>query len=220
MKKFLLGCAALAFAATPAFAQETETTQATDVAKTAVAEVAQTVKETVPAVEKIEVNEDGSLTGKVFAKVADVETPVDAKVTLASEGVVIDTVQSENGSFSFANIAPGAYTLSGTTQGFAGGQAYDVAPYAGTGCSSCNLGLQSTSAPVYQDAPVYAGSSCGSCASTCGSCGGGGFGGGGGGGGFGGGGLLNRRTLIGAGLIGGIVAVAVSDDDDDVSPDE
>ena len=218
MKKFLLGCAALAFAAAPAFAQEIETTQATDVAKTAVAEVAQAVKETVPAVETIEVNEDGSLTGKVFAKVAGEETPVDAKVTLASEGVVIDTVQSENGSFSFANIAPGAYTLTGATQGFAGGQAYDVAPYAGTGCSSCNLGLQSTSEPIYQNSPVYD-APVSACGSTCGTCGGGGGGFGGGGIG-GGGGLFTPRRLLAAGLVGGVIAIAVSDDDDDVSADE
>ena len=207
MKKFLLGCAALAFAANPTFAQETETTNVIDAVKTVATEVAETVEatETTPAVEKIEVNKDGSLTGRVFAKVAGEETPVDAKITLASEGVVIDAVQAENGSFSFANIAPGSYTLTGTTQGYAGGQTYDVAPYAGTGCTSCNLGLQSTSDVVYQDAPIYDApvSACGS----CGSAGGGGFGGGGG--------LGTRgRRLLAAGLIGGVVAIAVSDDDD------
>ena len=212
MKKFLLSCAAVAMAAAPAFGQvaDVEKTEATQVAETLATAVE---KAEVP---KIEVNEDGSLTGNVFKKVAGEETPVDAKVTLTSDGVVIDAVQAENGSFSFANIAPGAYTLTGMTQGYAGGQSYDVAPYAGTGCSSCNLGLQSTSAPVYQDAPIYDApvSACSSCASTCGSCGGGGFGGGGGGGGFGGGGLLSGRNLLRAGLIGGVIAIAVSDDDD------
>ena len=213
MKNFLLGCAALAFAAFPAFAQEADVQKTeVDVQQTEASEVAQAVA---PAVEKIEINKDGTLTGKVFAKVAGEETPVDAKVTLASEGVVIDAVQTENGSFSFANIAPGSYTLTGTTQGYAGGQAYDVAPYAGTGCTSCNLGLQSTNDVVYQDSPVYEGSSCGSCASTCGSCGGGGGGGFGGGGGLG----TRGRRLLAAGLIGGVVAIAVSDDDD-ASPAE
>lgn len=209
MKKFLMAFAALAFAAAPAFAQE-----ATEKTETTVAPVAQ----------KIEINEDGSLSGKVFAKVADEETPVDAKVTLLSnEGVVIEAVQAENGAFAFANVAPGAYTLTGTAAGFAGGQAYEVAPYAGTGCSSCSLGLQSTSDVVYQDSPVYDApvSACGSCASPCGGCGGG-FGGGG----FGGGGgigsrLLGSRPLLRAGLIGGVVAIAVSgNNDDDVSADE
>ena len=206
MKKFLL-CSALVLAASPAFAQ------VADVEKTAATAAVETVKTVAPAIEKIEVNKDGSLTGNVFAKVAGEETPVDAKVTLASEGVVIDAVQTENGSFSFANIAPGAYTLTGTTQGFAGGQSYDVAPFAGTGCTSCNLGLQSVSAPIQQSSPIY-NAPCGSCGSTCSSCGGGG-------GGFGGGGGLGTRgrRLLTAGLIGGVIAVAVSDDDD-VSPVE
>jgi len=137
MKKILLCCAALAVAASPAFAQTSHVHQT---------EATQVAAAVAPAIEKVEVNQDGSLTGKVFAKVSGQETPVDAKVTLASEGVVIEAVQTENGSFSFANIAPGSYTLTGSTPGFAGGQAFDVAPYAGTGCSSCSLGLQSTSA--------------------------------------------------------------------------
>ena len=209
MKKFLL-CSALVLAASPAFAQvaDVEKTEAT-----AAVETVETVKAVVPAIEKIEVNKDGSLTGNVFTKVAGEETPVDAKVTLASEGIVIDAVQTENGSFSFANIAPGAYTLTGTTQGFAGGQAYDVAPFAGTGCTSCNLGLESVSAPIQQSSPIY-NAPCESCGSTCSSCGGGGFGGGGGGGLFGGGGSPLRRRLLTAGLIGGTIAIAVSDDDD------
>ena len=212
MKKFLMACAALAFAAAPTFAQEA-TDQKTEAAKAAV-----------PAIQKIEVNQDGSLTGKVFATVEDEDKPVDAKVTLSSEGVVIEAVQTEDGVFSFANIAPGSYTLTGTAAGFAGGQAYEVAPYAGTGCSSCNLGLHSTSDVVHQSSPVYDApvSACGSCGSTCGSCGGVS----GGGGGFGGGGgigrrLLGSRPLLRAGLIGGVVAIAVSDnDDDDASADQ
>jgi len=205
MKKFLMACAALAFAAAPTFAQEAS--EKTEVAKVA----------TTPAVEKIEVNKDGSLTGNVFATVEDKNQPVDAKVTLSSEGVVIEAVQAEDGVFSFANVAPGAYTLTGSAAGFTGGQVFDVAPHAG-GCSTCNLGLQSTSDVVYESSPVYDApvSACGSCGSTCGSCcGGGGFGGGG----FSGGGigrrLLGSRPLLRAGLIGGVVAIAVSDDDDD-----
>ena len=156
------------------------------------------------------------MTGKVFATVADENKPVDAKVTLSSEGVVIEAVQAENGVFSFANITPGAYTLTGSAAGFAGGQAYEVAPYSGSGCSSCSLGLQSTGSVVHQSSPVYDAP-----VSACGSCGGGIGGGGIGGGGFGGGGgrLLGGRRLLRLGLIGGVVAIAVSDDDD-VSPVE
>ena len=215
MKKFLLGCTVVAFAAAPAFGQMSNVHQT---------EMTQMSQPMTPVVEKIEVNQDGSLTGKVYAKVTGEDTPVDAKVTLSSEGVVIEAVQTENGSFSFANITPGSYTLTGTTAGFAGGQSFDVGPYAGTGCASCSLGLQSTSGPVYQSAPIYdapvsAYQSLGSGAGVGAGGGGGGFGGGGGvgGGRFLGGGLRNRR-LLRAGLIGGIVAIAVSDDDDDVSP--
>jgi hypothetical protein len=192
MKKFLLGCAAIAFAAAPVFAQESNVQ---DSVKTEVA---------APAVEKVETTADGSLAGKVFTNVDGTKTPVDAKVTLSSEGVVVDAVQAENGAFSFSNIAPGAYTLTGATPGFAGGQAYEVAPYSGGGCSTCDLGLQSTSNVVYDSPAVYDAP-----ASAC-SCGGGG--------GFGGGGGIGGRRLLRLGLIGGIVAIAVSGDDDDVSP--
>ena len=191
MKKFLLGCVAIAFAAAPVFAQESNVQDAV------------TTEVAAPAVEKVETTADGSLAGKVFANVDGTKTPVDAKVTLSSEGVVVDAVQSENGSFSFSNIAPGSYTLTGATAGFAGGQAYDVAPYSGGGCSTCNLGLQSTSDIAYDSPAVY-----NSPASACSSCGGG----------FGGGGGIGGRRLLRLGLIGGIVAIAVSGDNDDVSP--
>jgi len=156
MKNFLSGCAVLVLTAAPVFAQET-TIQQTEIVA--------------PSIEKIEINQDGSLTGKVYAKVASEETPVEAKVTLAKDGVVIEAVQTENGSFSFANIAPGAYTLIGSAQGFSGAQSYDVAPYAGAGCS-CNLGLQSTSNVVYQNSPVYDAPA--SASTSCTTCGGGG----------------------------------------------
>ena len=210
MKNFLLGCVALALATAPAIAQET---------------VVQT-EIMAPSVKKIEINEDGSLTGKVYAKVASEETPVDAKITLAKDGVVLEAVQTENGSFSFANISPGSYMLIGSAQGYSGAQSFEVGPYAGSGCS-CNLGLQSTNNAVYQESPVYdapvtAAAPCTSCGSAgISSCGGGGFSGGGfGGGGRLLGGRLGGRRLLRAGLIGGVVAIAVDDDDDDVSAAE
>ena len=222
MKKIILSCAVLACAVAPTFAQEVanEKKEITKAVTAAVAKNADEMKEVAkvadPVVEKVEVNQDGSFSGKVFAKIDNQETPVEAKVTLLSDGVVLDAVQTENGSFSFANIAPGAYTLTGTTTGFAGGQAFEVAPYAGTGCASCNLDLYSTSNVVHQDSAIYDApvSACGSCGSSCGSCGGG-FGGGGGIGR----GLLRSRPLLTAGIIGGVVAIAV-DDDDDSSADQ
>ena len=92
MKKIILSCAVLAFAVAPTFAQE------------AANEKKEVTKAVAPAVEKVEVNQDGSFSGKVFAKIDNQETPVEAKVTLLSDGVVLDAVQTENGSFSFANI--------------------------------------------------------------------------------------------------------------------
>lgn len=202
MKKFLLGCTALVFAAAPAFGQmaDMQQTEATQVAQ------------------KIEVNQDGSLTGTVYANVAGEETPVDAKITLVSEGVVVEAVQTENGSFSFANIAPGSYTITGATPGFAGGQAYEVAPYNGTGHAPFNLGLQSTNNVVYQNPTAFYNAPVSSVSSTVG--GGGGISGGGIGRGRLFGGRLGGRRLLRAGLIGGVVAIAVSDDDDDVSADQ
>lgn len=214
MKNFFLGCAALALATAPTIAQEA-TVQQTEIMT--------------PSVEKIEINEDGSLTGKVYAKVASEDIPVDAKVTLAKNGVVIEAVQTENGSFSFANIAPGAYTLSGSAVGFTGAQTYDVGPYTGVG-STFSLDLHNTNNLVqqapqsYQASPIY--NTPVSATTTYGPTTTYGSGGGGGGvssgGGFGGGRLFGRRFgrrgLLRAGLIGGVVAIAV--DDDDVSADQ
>ena len=178
-------------------------------------EAAQTV-----ASNAVQATEAGELVGNVFAKNNGEATPVEAKLTLSADGVVVDsTVASEDGAFSFPNVEPGAYQLYGASDGYVGGQTVDVQPYATSGgCSSCSLGLQSEPQGVVYDAPATACSSC-AAASPCG----GGLGGGGGFGGGGGGGLLgggNGRRLLALGAVGGIIAVAVSDDDDDdASPD-
>lgn len=160
---------------------------------------------------KVANTQDGVLRGNVFKEENGEKTPVSAKMTLTSEGVVVDSVEAdEEGSFAFEGIEPGSYQLLGSADGYVGGQAYDVQPYAGAagGCSSCSLGLQSYEAPytpaVYQAPASACGSACGGCA-------------GGGGGGLlgGGGGLLNGRRLLALGAAGGIIAIATSDDDDD-----
>jgi len=170
--------------------------------------------------------QDGVLNGKVFVDADGTETPINANVTLSSDGVVIDSVEADkNGAFAFQGIEPGSYQLLGSSDGYIGGQAYDVQPYVGaegSSCSSCSLGLQSAEVPheTIYEAPAAA---CGSCsaAPACGSCGGGlggggGFGGGGGGlFGGGGGGIFGGRRLLALGAVGGIVAIATSDDDDD-----
>ena len=169
----------------------------------------------------VAITQDGSLKGKVFSGAEGAPVPQNAKVTLSSEGVVIDTVEAEeDGSFAFAGIGPGSFQIIGAADGLIGGQAINVQPYAGElsgGCSSCAVALE----PAYQEAP------CSTCsdslyqapASACG-CGGGGFGGGGFGGG--GGGILGGRRLLALGGVGAIIAIATSDDDDDdvVSPTE
>lgn len=180
--------------------------------------------------EGISLDSDGQFVGKAF--VAGEDTPVEAKITMAKDGVVVDTVKAkEDGSFSFANLEPGTYNMYGTSANYVGAQTIDVLPYSGGGCSSCDMGMNTYSTAsydTYASAPVSACSSC----SPCGGCGGGrlfggrllgggGFGGGGGlfgggGGGLfggGGGGLLGGSRLLRLGAIGGVIAIATSSPD-------
>ncbi len=179
----------------------------------------------VNAQDAITLQEDGSLKGKAF--VAATDEAVDAKITLTQDGKVVSTVETdEKGNFSFANVEPGVYNMQGVADPYVGSADVTVAPFAASSgcqsCQSCDLGMTAS-------APEVAYSSCGSApaqafsASPCG-CGGGGLLGGGGlggGGGLlgGGGGGLFSSPLVGLGVVGGIVAIAVSDDDDDASPD-
>lgn len=203
----LIGCVA-AFGSTACVAQEAATTAAA---------VVEAVSETVEnvATAKIANTENGVLKGKVFTDQDGVQNPINAKVTLSSDGVVLDSVDAnDDGSFAFEGIEPGSYQLLGSADGYVGGQAYDVQPFVADsvgGCSACSLGLQSVETP-YTEAVYQAP------ASACGCSGSGG----GGGGIAGGGGLLNGRRLLALGAAGGIIAIAVSDDDDDdlASPDQ
>jgi len=171
----------------------------------------------VSAQESVTLQEDGSLAGKAIVS-ATAENAADAKITLTQEGQVISTVNADGeGNFSFQNIEPGAYDLLGSSDPFVGQASYDVAPFSTGGCSSCSLGLSDQPAEVAysscDSAPAqsFSASPCGGC-NSCGGGGGGFFGGGGGGGG-----LLSSR-LFRLGAIGGVVAIAVSGDDD-ASPD-
>ena len=147
------------------------------------AESPKTEKETV---KKIALTEDGKLTGKVFVTVEGEVKPVEARVVLAKDGVVVDSVQTdEEGLFAFANMAPGTYQMYGASDGFFGGDTVSVGP---VGAPSYDMGL--ASAPVYDSFSMAPAS---------------------GGGGFGGGGLAGNRRLLRLGLIGGIIAIAVSD---------
>ena len=172
------------------------------------------------AQEAVNLQEDGSLAGKVFVAETS-EKAADAKMTLTQEGQVISTVNAdEQGNFSFQNIEPGAYELLGASDPFVGQSSYEVAPYSNGGCSSCSMGLVAQPAEVTYEscgaspAQSFSASPCGGCSSCGGGGGGGGFFSGGGRGG------LLGSPLFRLGAIGGIVAIAVSDDDDDASPSQ
>ena len=166
------------------------------------------------AQEAVNLQEDGSLAGKVFVAENATEA-IDAKITLTQAGEVVATADTdEQGNFSFQNIEPGSYDMMGVADPYVGSGSFDVAPYSEGGCSSCSMGL-STQAPeaVYDTcgaapAQAFSASPCGGGCNSCGGgLGGGRFGGGGGGG------LLGPRPLLRLGVIGGIIGIAVSDDD-------
>ncbi len=158
------------------------------------------------AQEAATLSEDGTLAGKAFV-VENTDEAVEAKITLTQDGKVVDTVETdEQGNFSFTNVEPGVYSMLGTSNPYVGQSVLDVAPPSqGSVGSVHQLGMTaSTPQTVYQtfsSAPAQS------------------FGGTSGGGALVGGRLLGQRPLLRLGVIGGIVAIAVSDDDDDASPD-
>jgi len=153
---------------------------------------------------KVMLNQDGTLEGKAF-RTDTKEIASNVKVTLSADGKVVDAVETDQkGNFSFANVAPGAYQMIGSADGFVGSQSYDVVGFSNPSVGSpCSLGMCGASSDAlynnFSSAPVSSfSSSCGTCNS------GGGFGGGRLGGRLGGGLLSNGRIgLIGlAGLAG------------------
>ena len=175
---------------------------------------------------------DGTLVGFVRTATSDVVT--NAKVSLVSQGKVIDSaVSDESGNFSFANVNPGPYQIVGSSDGMVGAQAYHVGPYVESASAApANVILQTSAQESVYDAvgsaPLAAYGGCSACAAaapspcstcnTCNTCGGGGFGGGGLG--LGRGFLTSPRgLLLTGGLIGGLAAIDDDDDQDDASPD-
>jgi len=227
--KNICAIAAVALIASPALAQESAPAISTQVAPAATATL----------------SADGQLTGNVLTAKADKVTQVpNAKVSLVSQGKVIDSVTADaSGNFSFANVHPGPYQLVGTAAGMLGSNALTVAPFAKSQPVTPGRVMLEPSAPQviydsYASAPVASLSTgCNTC-NACSTCGGGGLGGGigsgygggigsrlgggfGGGSGFGGGRLLGGRglfsprgLLIAGGLAGGLSAI------DDASPDQ
>lgn len=164
---------------------------------------------------QVMLKEDGSLSGVVFVLKDEGKTPVDAKVSLSSNGVIVDSVKAdEEGVFSFPSVEPGTYDMFATADNMVASQAVEVMPYADGGYSSgIEMGMayepmnytDSYAAPSYDamydsygSMPVdtFASSApvggCGVATTSCGGCGGGGFGSRGGG--------LSR--LRGFGLVG------------------
>ena len=174
---------------------------------------------------KVKLSEKGALEGKAF-RTDSTKVPSDVKVTLSSEGKVVASVAAdEEGNFSFANVAPGAYQILGSSDGFVGSQSFDVVDYSSPVVGSpCSVGMCGATSDIVYDSyasePVASfSSSCGACSSPCNTCGGG-LGGGSFGGRLGGrlgGGLLSNGRI---GLVGlaGLAGLAGSDDGDDVSP--
>ncbi|QEG22825.1 carboxypeptidase-like regulatory domain-containing protein [Mariniblastus fucicola] len=205
IKKFaaVLMCCLFAAAATAQDAKIEAPAVASDAATTV-------VKKSV----KVMLNEEGALEGKAFLEESK-EVAANVKVSLSANGKVIDAVETdEKGNFSFANVAPGAYQMLGSADGYVGTQSYNVVPYSSPAVGSpCSLGMCGASSNVvydnYASAPVSSfSSSCGSC-NTCG----GGLGGGRLGGRLGGGLLSNGRIgLIGLAGLAGLAG-------DDASPD-
>ncbi len=166
--------------------------------------------------QKVALEEDGKLVGKVFAVVDGEKTPKNAKMTLTVDGVVVDVVEAdESGNFAFASVEPGTYQMYGASDGYVGGGSVNVMPYSSAGCTDCNVGMNSYSSDVAYDsygaAPVdsFGSSTCGG-GYGAGSCGGGGCGGSGG---------RLRKGLLFAGIGLGIVGIAGGfDGNDDASP--
>jgi hypothetical protein len=210
IKKFAALVAVCVIAA-PIVAQDLASTEAT----TNAAVTAKSEAKVVPQVVKVMLTEEGKLEGKAFL-IDSKKAASNTKVTISADGKVVDAVETdEEGTFSFANVAPGAYQMLGTSDGFVGSQSYEVLPYSSPAVGSpCSMGMCGASSESVYD--TYSSQPVSSFSSTCGSCNtcGGGVGGGRLGGRLGGGLLSNGRI----GLIG-LAGLAGLGGDDDVSPD-
>jgi len=167
-------------------------------AKPTVKYAAEEAKELGPAI--VSVNEQGELVGRTSATVYGDEVPIEANVTLVSDGVLLaKTVANQDGSFSFPNIRPGEYNIYGCAASFCGDRACTVVNDSArfervqvqldqTSVCGCNTG--------YADAPAtsFNGNGFGVGSFSSGSSfGGGGFGGAGGSSAGVGGGVLWHR---------------------------
>ena len=215
-KYLLAACFAVTVSCGNCFAQDAEQTvpQTEQAAQKSDAQKAATIR--------VVLNESGALEGRVFAMLGSEETPMVAKVSLASQGKTVASSETDViGNFSFSDVEPGTYTMVGVSGEYVGDQVVVVAPASDSEAEESeevytSLALQVAPVGVYSDAG-YAGvpmdsfaapiSECGSCGAcdSCGSasissfgaCGGSCGGGIGGGGGIAGGSSLRRLALLG-----------------------
>lgn len=193
---------------------------------------AATPTQTAPTTVTATLSQDGQLTGNVLTSKANEVTQVpNAKVSLVSQGKVIDSVTADAaGNFSFANVHPGPYQLVGTAAGMVGSNALTVAPFvASQPVTPSQVMLQSSASEFAYDsfssAPLtsFSTGGCNVC-NSAGFGGGGSFGGGSIGGRIGGGriggrllggrGLLSPRgLLVAGGVAGGVIAISDSSPD-------
>ena len=191
---------------------------------------------------KVVLSENGQFSGQVVTDAAlETATVSEAKVTLSADGKVIDSVTADaEGNFSFANVAPGAYTMAAVSGSMFGSHPVTVEPFAAAAVAPAapvQIALEpvqfDSASPIAYDqfagaplsscdtcnAPAVVSSPCGG--SACGSCNtcGGGLGGGIAGGRIGGrlgGGLLggggSRIGLVGLAGLAGLAGIDSSPD--------
>ena len=254
-KYLLTACFAITLSCGNCFAQETEQTAqgtkqstqeigAEETSPTSVVESDTVESSTV----RVVLNESGALEGRVFAMLGSEETPMVAKVSLASDGKTVASSETDViGNFSFSDVEPGTYTMVGVSGEYVGDQvvvvstASDLEDEASGGVYT-SLALQVAPVDVYSDAS-YAGipmdsyaapiSECGSCGacdscgvssvSACGSCGVSSVSACGscGGGIGGGGGIAGGSSLRRLALLGAAVAIPIAvSGGDAASPDQ
>ena len=100
----------------------------------------------------VTLNADGELVGNAVANVNGEAQPVEAKITILKDGVVVDSIfAQEDGSFAFPSVAPGVYNMYGAAANFAGGAAVTVLPSSAPTSAPLTLGLSSASSAATPD---------------------------------------------------------------------
>ena len=205
----ILAIALTCFASTACFAQDS-----VDVSNDVVSGDQDVVK-----IEKVNLDEEGKLKGFVFVLKDDEKTPVNAKVSLTTAGLIVDSVEAdESGVFSFPNVEPGSYEMFATAENMISANAVEVMPFTEGSPAVYNMEMSYTqpmetyAQPMavqsyetvydsYGAAPVQSFTDYGS---SYGSSGGGGY--------VGGGRVLNRRRVALLGLFG-LLAIGDSSPD-------